>query len=53
MLRFVVEFALPLEKRRFTLKQVRESGGTVDAEHMAWFAEQGRLIDFDSFSFGV
>lgn len=52
MVRFVVEFALPLEKRNFTLKQVQDSGGTMDADHMAWFVEQGRLIDFDSFDFG-
>jgi hypothetical protein len=53
MLRFVVEFALPLSKRSFTLKRARELGGRVDAEHMAWFVEQRRLIDFDSFSLEV
>ncbi|KAG9252713.1 uncharacterized protein F5Z01DRAFT_625168 [Emericellopsis atlantica] len=48
MLRFVVEFALPLEERSFALRAVEEARATVDM-HAARFAEQGRITDFGVF----
>ncbi|VUC23052.1 unnamed protein product [Clonostachys rosea] len=49
MLRFVVEFALPLEERRFALQDVKEGCHSTEF-NITRLAEQGRITDFTVFN---